>query len=355
MKKRSPDPSAKPDFPEFADIELSNTYATSLLKTLRELDESHTVHLLSQAFPILESLASGDSATISLSELLAIFFMAEGMLPQAGLSIQMGRYIKVNYHGDLSNILISAPNFRMAIKNLILFYHLKAPFLDVSLKERGDRASLSFDFVSPIHPSLRHIIIGLLPGAIFNVFEFYDLDTTEGIYLHLNPLQQQHIALYDSLFSLNPQQGKLPCTLTFPMSFLEVASPLANRELFELAVRNCENLQSNRPIPTSIVEQVEAMIVANPEKNWSQEALAEALHVSVSTLRRRFAKSGLSYKEVVNSAKMNVAKSFLLQDTAPITIISDRLGYSDPSNFARLFKSYTGLSPSEFRSKLSTN
>ena len=43
-----------------------------------------------------------------------------------------------------------------------------------------------------------------------------------------------------------------------------------------------------------------------------------------------------------------LAKKLLKDERLPMQEIADRLGFSEPSNFARFFKQHSGMSPSEF-------
>ena len=47
--------------------------------------------------------------------------------------------------------------------------------------------------------------------------------------------------------------------------------------------------------------------------------------------------------------KMEYAKGMLLYSNESVAEISDRAGYSDIAYFSKMFKKYTGYSPSEYR------
>ncbi|MBQ9767207.1 MAG: helix-turn-helix transcriptional regulator [Lachnospiraceae bacterium] len=67
----------------------------------------------------------------------------------------------------------------------------------------------------------------------------------------------------------------------------------------------------------------------------------------LTTFFRKYA--GITLKQQVLQAKMEVAKSSLSETTQPISQIAYSLGFSDAHNFSNAFRKITGLSPSEYR------
>jgi len=82
------------------------------------------------------------------------------------------------------------------------------------------------------------------------------------------------------------------------------------------------------------------------------EDVASALDVGYSTLRRRFKLvTGFSIKEYILSLQLRRAKQLLIYSVASVEDIAERVGFSDPFYFSRLFRSREGSSPSEFRDR----
>jgi AraC-like DNA-binding protein len=79
------------------------------------------------------------------------------------------------------------------------------------------------------------------------------------------------------------------------------------------------------------------------------DAVAASLHLSPRTLSRRLKAIGTSYNEIVSNERQRHACACLCANNLNIDQIASQLGYRDPSNFSKAFKSWTGLSPSQFR------
>lgn len=76
---------------------------------------------------------------------------------------------------------------------------------------------------------------------------------------------------------------------------------------------------------------------------------AMALKVSESTLKRRLVEEGSSYQLVLDGVREDQARKLLQQTTLSIQQISESLGFSNRSAFARSFRNWTGSSPLQYR------
>ena len=61
--------------------------------------------------------------------------------------------------------------------------------------------------------------------------------------------------------------------------------------------------------------------------------------------------TGVNYTQYLTDCRMERAKELLLADNAQVQEIAESLGYSQGHYFSKIFKQYTGLSPSEYMRK----
>lgn len=84
--------------------------------------------------------------------------------------------------------------------------------------------------------------------------------------------------------------------------------------------------------------------------------IAEYCHTSERTLLRHFKEAtGFTPKQYIIQLKVEKAKQSMEQGKISIEEISDDLGYSDTSNFIKVFKKIAGITPSEFKAKQKDN
>ena len=76
---------------------------------------------------------------------------------------------------------------------------------------------------------------------------------------------------------------------------------------------------------------------------------AELARMSSRTLQRSLKSQGVTYREVLDRARLEYARSLLCRGDVVLAELAVRLGYSETSNFSHAFKRWTGVSPSEYR------
>jgi len=79
------------------------------------------------------------------------------------------------------------------------------------------------------------------------------------------------------------------------------------------------------------------------------ERVADVAGLSPRSLQRRLAQAGISYKELVRRARLEIAERRLSEKDASVTEIGIDLGYSDTAHFSRAFRAWTGVTPSAYR------
>ena len=89
-------------------------------------------------------------------------------------------------------------------------------------------------------------------------------------------------------------------------------------------------------------------------ENLSVKEISSHVFLSTSYICTFFKnETGQTLNQYLTEYRMEQAKRLLSDPRYKITEISSRVGYSDGNYFGKSFKKYTGLSPSEFREKMS--
>jgi AraC-like DNA-binding protein len=81
-------------------------------------------------------------------------------------------------------------------------------------------------------------------------------------------------------------------------------------------------------------------------------AVASQFKVSTRSLQRQLALLNVTYSQLVDEVREDMAKSLLARDQLGIGEIGAALGYRDPSSFSRAFMRWLNLSPRAYRASL---
>ena len=71
--------------------------------------------------------------------------------------------------------------------------------------------------------------------------------------------------------------------------------------------------------------------------------------VSPRSLQRRLAELNTTFSELVARTRLSQARDLLRDPVVKTIDVAFALGYSNPGNFTRAFRRWTGVSPREFR------
>jgi AraC-like DNA-binding protein len=82
----------------------------------------------------------------------------------------------------------------------------------------------------------------------------------------------------------------------------------------------------------------------------SLEGIARNLGLSQRTLARQLSSQKLTFTDILQDLRIDLAKRYLADRTLSISQIAWLLGYQEVSSFTHAFKSWTNKTPQQFRS-----
>jgi AraC-like DNA-binding protein len=98
------------------------------------------------------------------------------------------------------------------------------------------------------------------------------------------------------------------------------------------------------------VQSVLSIVILRLIDGWSGvEGAARMAGLSVQSLQRLLRKEGLTYRKLLDCARLMRARALLCDTGQSVTEIALALGYTDHANFTRAFNRWEGCSPSVYR------
>ena len=86
--------------------------------------------------------------------------------------------------------------------------------------------------------------------------------------------------------------------------------------------------------------------------NPSLSDVAKAMGVSPRSLQRLLMEQGTTFSQILDRHEQHRAMQLLVKKDLSLSEIADMLGYSDPSNFGRAVRKWTGQTPRRWRASL---
>ena len=171
----------------------------------------------------------------------------------------------------------------------------------------------------------------------------------------IGPVEREDVLPFLRLFKAPALVGGAIYTMDFPAEILDLPIVRTSREFNDFfTVFPCGVFEDTRH---TLPEQVASLLSASLRQGAgapTQEQVATALGLSLSTFRRRLSRSGSTFSELRESCLQDSAKHWLDRRDMKIADISTRLGFSDPGAFRRAFRQWTDMTPTEWRHQSST-
>jgi AraC-like DNA-binding protein len=141
--------------------------------------------------------------------------------------------------------------------------------------------------------------------------------------------------------------------ISFVKSDILQPLPTGNSELAKLNDEQTETYLATFVGVTAARQVVSHIVEQLPDGPPSQKQIAAAMNVSNRTLQRKLKDEGTSFIDLLQDARLTLAKKYLAQPQRSIVEIAYLLGFSEPSTFSRAFKRWTGQAPADYRSAIS--
>lgn len=144
-----------------------------------------------------------------------------------------------------------------------------------------------------------------------------------------------------------------PCQICFNQPYRAIAFPrmLLGREIPRPPEDAGSPSGDRDPLPDdTISSQLEALLPAYLSMPGFNHAWLERITwMGFRTLQRRLRDEGQSYSDILARVRMRQARTLLLESHEELSDIASQLGYSNTPNFIRAFRSWTGITPGEYR------
>jgi AraC-like DNA-binding protein len=99
-----------------------------------------------------------------------------------------------------------------------------------------------------------------------------------------------------------------------------------------------------------IIARVRALFIELlPSGECSKEKVAARLNMSDRSLQSKLAIRNTSYRNLLNETRRELAQLYIRQGLHSVSEVTYLLGFADVSSFSRAFRSWEGLSPSEYK------
>ncbi len=266
-------------------------------------------------------------------------------VPDAG--VEVGCAVPAMAHGPMGMAAVSSASVWHAMQTIALYAPVRNRMFDYHCVRTQEQASLVVSSRMPLGVYSRFLQTATL-HTIFNIFRSI----------------VDEAALRDATIGL-PWPSSTPSSRSVP------AEPWRTQYDSPILVIRFEGAVVDRPLETSDADLHRRLCRASDEEltklsgnvsakvrhliqlaepDWPTLVdVARALGLSRRTLVRRLEGEGNCYQDLLDETRNELACWYLRQSSHSLSEIAARVGFSDQGNFARGFRRWQGLTPSEYR------
>lgn len=279
-----------------------------------------------------------------------LFANADTVTGNPWLGLEFGMNLNFAAHGPLGFAGLTARNIGESREQMIRYAPLVTGLVKLA-SVQDDSTQQSIITVSE-QPGVSDITARTLIQTVLcsvYVMTRYLLGQSIDIELHWQCPEDPHIRLafaHDAHAVLH--FGANFNGIGIALCLLDTPIALADEHARQQALAMCEAELRALEKQTLLSHRIYARLLEAEPGMPSIEQLAQEYHLSTRTIHRRLQEEGTCFRDLVTSARMTLARDYLLRQHLSVTEVAHRLGYGDSANFTRAFKRCEGMTPTQF-------
>ncbi|WP_371226507.1 AraC family transcriptional regulator [Pseudomonas sp. QE6] len=265
-----------------------------------------------------------------------------------GIGLKAGLRYHLNTYGIWGFALLSSANFLSAARLGLRYLDLTYAFHRMRLEEHDGEAHLLLDDTD-VPEDLRNFLIERDGGGVLRIQRDLTNQPAPVRQVSFRREAPSDAQPYIDELGVRPLFGQAENRIVFDSRILELPLPGANPEAALRCEEQCRALLARRQERTGLSGQIRDRLLATPGRLPDMEQMAEAMHMTSRTLRRRLEAEGSSFRALVDEVRQALAEELLATGVIRLEEIAERLGYGEVSNFIHAFRRWKGVTPGRFR------
>lgn len=268
---------------------------------------------------------------------------------EPGLGLAVGRVETLGSFGLLGLAMMTSATFGDAMQVGIAHHRVSGSLLDVSFEEVGPRevALAAWPRFNDA-PLLPFLCEELFASSLAIARELLGQDFRPSR-LEVTYARPPHVAHYEDYFQCELVFGARYNRIVLDVSWLAHPLPTHNPLTAKQALALCNQQADPDGGEQEIVASVERLLRSRLRHQPRLPDVARLLNMSERSLRRRLAEGGRIFREIHDRVRAERALELLHGGTLSVAEIGLEIGFSDPREFRRAFKRWTGMPPRSAR------
>lgn len=321
--------------------------STQLARKLAELGVSPALVLRRAGLPA--GLFDQERIQVTTDELFALYRGIDEAAEDPAIGLKLGTEPRVERYNPIAMTAVSARSLRDALERLSRYKQLTCPE-ELRVTERGDECRVRFRWLlaEETEPA---VLADACYAWVVGIARRGTGDQVNPRRLELRG-RARHRRMYETYFGCPARFEGRDNAIVFARSDLDRPFVTHNAELAAALAPQLEAELAQALASRAIGDQVKGILKRQlAGRRPAIDEVARELRVSPRTLQRRLAEDGASFQQLVQEARRELARHYLLHSTLELNETAYLLGYEDAHSFFRAFLDWEGSPPGEWRAR----
>lgn len=265
-----------------------------------------------------------------------------------GLGIELGRRYHLTSFGVLGFALLSSPTVREALDVALGCFPLTFAFTRFRVSDSDDETCIVVEDTD-VPEALSRIVVERDASALVTVQQdlFPQASMLKRVSFRAEAPTNQDV--YQVIFGVEPVFSAPRNEAILDRVAMTAPLPQACEIAQAAAIEQCRRVLAERNVRSQLSNTVRELLISDAVHMPSMVAIANRLHVTTRTLRRRLLEEKTTFLELRDEVRRALAEDWLVETNLAVTQLAMRLGYAEPTSFINAFKRWTGLTPLVYR------
>ncbi len=310
------------------------------------LEEGLSKGLLQKHQPVLNEYKSKLFFPISL--LFDVYELGHQYL-ESGFGIRVGANMLPEDYGTLGLSWKTSWRARDVFERTIRFNILITDVKGFEAKDKGEFTiiTLNRSILRLGHQLSNEATLAVCVKMIREITQ-KTINPIEVSFLHKAPNNTSH---YTNFFNCDVNFSQKENSILFLTKDLDIPTAKADKSISAFLLERLEEEKKGvEKLPNIFISDITSLVKdALSSGIPSIQNISELLAMSSRTLTRRLSNSGFTFRDIIKSTQLELAKEMLKDPSKSIGEIAFLTGFSEQSAFNRAFKKWTNQNPSDFR------
>jgi len=278
--------------------------------------------------------------------------LVAGLLQDDFLGFRLGRDYDLREIGLLHYVLASCDVLDEALQRGVRYSSTVNEGASLRYIERDDAVAIAVRYVGVARHTDRHQIEFWVTTVVRACRELTRRHIVPQ-YVKLTHHRHEDCSDFNAFLGVDVEYGADVDEIAFPGTARNLAVMSADPYLRNLLIAYCEDALARRvtgggSTPSDVENTIADLL---PHGKARIDHVARRLGMSPRTLARRLAAEGVTFSDVLNRLRLDLAHRHVKDSDLSISQIAWLLGYQEVSAFTHAFKRWTGMTPRQMRAR----